>query len=116
MPHTTYDVRNHAMAEAIYQKALADSPAKGPGISTRSERDRSTLDDVYGALAEANALASRVKAIVERLCGSTPEAEGKGTDGEPFGIFPTLRRCSGDTLELVRQAQSALNRLDRELP
>jgi hypothetical protein len=55
-------------------------------------------------------------ALVDRLCGPTNQECGKANDNDSYGVFPQLRNASGETLETIRQAQTALNRLDRELP
>jgi hypothetical protein len=112
----TYDARDYAMAEKMAYDSASKAPLGGMVGATKAATDRSTFDDVYGALGEASALASRVMVLVDRLCGSAPGDMAKGGGTEPFGVLPTLRRVSEDTLEGIRNAQTALNRLDRELP
>lgn len=73
-------------------------------------------EEVFAAMEEARELSYRVKEAVNRFCGHTPEvAGGKATDASPSAIFPSLRQASADTMEIVRSAQEALSRLEREL-
>lgn len=111
------DQREYAKAEYA---ALLDQRAS-PNLNSvagasKASLDRTALDDVHGAMSEARNLANRIMSLVDRLCGTTAQECGKVVDADYCGVFPQLRNASGETLELVRQAQSALNRLDRELP
>lgn len=110
------DRMEQAKAEAYWLDQRSGQSLNSIAGASKAVMDRTAIDDVHGAMSEARNLASRVIALVDRLCGMTVQECGKAVDTDPCGIFPQLRNSSGETLELVRQAESALNRLDRELP
>lgn len=80
----------------------------------------SAFVDVHGTFDETCALAHRVIDMVSRLIGSSPEAQDAGRSAgispEPSAMFDILRDDSCRTVCRVRDAQDALDRLERALP
>lgn len=96
-----------AMNDAMYAKMAADGPEE-PGP--------------FGAAAiafdEARGLASRIGVLADRLCGPVPQpASGSASGGraESPAILPALRIGSQLTRDMIREAHSALERIERSL-
>lgn len=99
---------------------------KGPNVPTGSRAYATeayenqpvpnACEEVYAAFSEARDLAFAVKEVVNRLIGAAPEpVGGKQALGEKGAIFPSLREASSHTVEVLRSAQAALTRLQREI-
>lgn len=74
----------------------------------------------FGAAAlafdEARALAGRVTMLADRLCGPVPTpVNGSGANASAPAILPALRIGSEQTREMIREAHSALERIERSL-
>ncbi|WP_143535292.1 hypothetical protein [Rhizobium sp. N122] len=85
----------------------------GEGISARTEP--SAVNAASNALEEARQLAFRVDEMVNRLCGATPQAVGQTDQGKAGSILLALRQDAERTVDVVRNAQGQLNRLEREV-
>jgi hypothetical protein len=75
----------------------------------------SAITDVHRTFEEARILASRVKDIVGRMVGYTPEDPNK-CGGVSDVIFDHLKSGSVDTRQAINEAMDALMRLERQLP
>src|SRR5688500_3617221 len=95
--------------ETGYKTETATSAANGYGAALTSAvraEQQGSIPAAYYALEEARSLAIRVEDMVNRLCGSTPQAVGEASDGSkgPGAILPGLRQAAERTVELVRNA------------
>lgn len=94
----------HEMAADAYQSQISRAPQSAFGSATE-------------VMDEARSLARRVSDIVDRLCGSQPQAVSNGTKlGGSGAVLGNLRDEADRTAEAIREAVAQLNRLDRELP
>ncbi len=112
MMHTDGDY-----AQAIRSGGLIGGRT-GPATDTLGASSAPTSMSVAGrALEDARALAFRVSSMVDRLCGCTPQAVGSdGKDSPAQSVFDSLKRDAQRTLEVLREAESQLDRLEREIP
>lgn len=86
----------------------------GEGVSARTEP--SAINSASYVLEQARELANRIDELVNRLCGSVPQAVGQSIDQPKAGsILHGLRQDADRTAELIRNAQGQLNRLEREV-
>lgn len=89
---------------AAYQK-MADVPAPVTAFGSTSD-----------ALDRARSLASRVSALVDRLCGTQPtEASGKSVSGGG-SVLSAMREDAENTHDAISRAMRQLDRLEREIP
>lgn len=95
----------------MYGEKIIDTMSSAQGIPT-------AFGSASSALGEARMLASRVTDMVDSLCGPTPtEVMNTANSATSSGsVLSGLREEAERTAEIVRRAQSQLNRLDRELP
>lgn len=75
----------------------------------------SAISAAHRALSEAKALSQRVNEIVDNACGPVPQLAQGSRDKTSGDLFSGLRDNAEHTLDVVRQAYSQLNRLEREL-
>ncbi|MBB3745011.1 hypothetical protein FHX10_004548 [Rhizobium sp. BK591] len=75
----------------------------------------SAINAASYALEEARSLAIRVEDMVNRLCGATPQPVGQTDQGKAVSILSGLRQDAGRTVDMIRNAQGQLNRLEREV-
>lgn len=86
-------------------------------INTMSTEAPNSISVAGRALEDARSLAFRVSSMVDRLCGCTPQAVGsEGKDSPAQSAFDSLKRDAQRTLEVLREAESQLDRLEREIP
>lgn len=94
--------------------SLGIGAAIGKSAATRPEPN--SINAASAALEEARTLASRLDDLVNRLCGSVPQAVGLSTDQPKAGsILSGLRQDAERTADMIRNAQGQLNRLEREV-
>jgi hypothetical protein len=103
--------------DSEYAQAVRSGGPIG-GRSTLSETSAPTSMSVAGrALEESRNLAFRVSSMVDRLCGCTPQAvDPEKPVGPSQSAFDSLKRDAQRTLEVLREAEDQLNRLEREIP
>lgn len=82
-----------------------------------SEAGTPALEEARMVLAQADALANRIMAFRERLCGSYPvEAEGLNAVQSPAnGDIDRFRMQMRDTRMSLAYADAALDRIEQEL-
>lgn len=84
---------------------------------TEAKVDRSAVESAEWAMTSATELAGRVEDVVMRLCGSSPmnAASGNVEKLSGPGILPNLKEKSEKTVDQIRRAMGALDRLDRSI-
>lgn len=86
--------------------------------SCRTLDEAPAIADAHVALNEAFDLSQRVGRLVDRLLGAVPAPAPATIGGDQVSdaVFPALRDHSRSTSGCIREAQEALNRLERALP
>jgi hypothetical protein len=68
------------------------------------------------AFDEARGLSMRISQLADRLCGPVPTpVSSQGTNAGSPAILPALRIGSEQTRDMIREAHSALERIERSL-
>lgn len=68
------------------------------------------------AFDEARGLAMRIGQLADRLCGPVPQpVSNTGVNAASPAILPALRIGSEQTRDMIREAHSALERIERSL-
>jgi hypothetical protein len=97
-----------------YQKDYLEGSLQG---QTQAQVERNAIETADWLMVEAGNLAERVKGAVDRICGHAPSfATSEPVEKIPStGVLPALKDRSERMLDVIRRAQSALERLDRSI-
>lgn len=88
--------------------------ASGLGNSLDRPRQSPAFTDAI-AEAEENVrtLRARIEALADKLCGSVPEADGRGEAGPSIGVFEMVAEHGRSINRNVGSAREALDRIER---
>ena len=77
---------------------------------------KTPIEQAHDTLSDTREVCARIVALVNILCGPTPENGEKYPGQNASGIFPQLTEDCGETNQRLSAAREALARLEHAIP
>lgn len=102
--------------QQAYGKAYISSNLAGD-FGPAEVDQASALHRLSGAMEDASALARRVQALADRLCGPIPQPVNTAPAPPTSpAVFPAIRHSAEQLSDATREAHAAMDRIERQLP